>query len=210
MSETKVTLDMLEENDDGELQLSERGVEFMNIIETRIEARADELVETMEGRVEAYVDLELEPLVESTTDDLRKLMLLAVAEIGGQEKATAFIRKVATLARAGALSSATGQWAAGADDASEKNRHSVDGNGQSRPTSTAEEYERAAALSVFEEVTEDLDVDQVEKLQSLCENVEFDGDEEQLRKTLVEARDSYIDAPQVHSYSRAISKSVRK
>jgi hypothetical protein len=124
-----------ERDADGQLVLSEIGLRFKEITEDamarQVDARIDELVKTVDQYFELEVMPAIEEDVESSVAELRKLMLLAVAQIGGQDKAREFVRKIAELARAGALSSASGAWAQASPNEAGSNHDSLTPN--SRP-----------------------------------------------------------------------------
>jgi hypothetical protein len=173
-------------------------------VDERIDDRHDELVET----TDAYMDLVNEN-VDDSVAELRKLMLLAVASIGGADKANDFIRKVAELARVGALSSATGAWAQGGPPDASSNRQSIAGGGVStRKEDVDDEIEEAR--EIFREAAEGLTGAETARLRSLTENMEFDGDEDKLRNDLRVIRESYFGSPATASYVKAISRTVLK
>jgi hypothetical protein len=89
----------------------------------RFEVQQEELVRA--------IGVFLEQELEESIDDIRKLCLLAVSEIGGPEAVDAFIKKVAELARAGALSASSSEWAQGSPDDSASNKDSIRGGGVS-------------------------------------------------------------------------------
>src|SRR5258708_1608383 len=115
---------------DGNLVLSEFGERLKEITEDamkrQVDYRMDQLVET----VDAYFELVNESS-EDSVSELRKLMILAVSELGGAPARDAFLAKIAALARSGALSSATGAWAQGSPHDSGSDRGSVHGGGVS-------------------------------------------------------------------------------
>ena len=86
---------------------------------TMFEAHKNQLVRDI-GRF-------LEQEFDESVEDIRKLCLLAVSEIGGPEAVESFIKKVAALARAGALSASSSEWAQGSPDDSATNRDSICG-----------------------------------------------------------------------------------
>jgi hypothetical protein len=106
------------------------------LVETTVEALEGKIAESHDELTEvfdAYMEQEVLPTMNEAVDDavaeLRKLMLLAVATISGQDKTREFVRKVAELARAGALSSASGAWAQGGPADASANRDSIRGGG---------------------------------------------------------------------------------
>src|ERR1019366_1352141 len=120
---------------------------MIEAVDERIHKRYDELV----GIFDAYMEQEVLPTMNESVEDsvaeLRKLMLLAVAEIGGQDAARAFINKVAALARAGALSSASGEWAAAGPNDSASNLDTVrGGSGTLRKEDVDDEIETAREI----------------------------------------------------------------
>jgi hypothetical protein len=151
MAEDTLGLFEADRDADGNLVLSEVGERLGEVwndaLKLQVDARHDALVET----IDAYMDLVNEN-VDDSVAELRKLMLLAVASIGGQDKAREFIRKVGELARAGALSSATGAWAQGGPNDSAANRDSIHGGGVSvrkeEVEPLAEGYVRAISRTV--------------------------------------------------------------
>jgi hypothetical protein len=156
------------------------------------------------------IDKEVAPWIKesvaSSEDELRKLMLLAVSELGGPEAATSFIRKVATPARSGALSAASGDWASGASSSAAKNKQSVTPG--SRPSNEDLDLEEAdVVLEVFHEVTEGMPEDQVARMRSLCEDIEFEGDVAELRERISTVRE--VAFPGANPYVAAISRTVR-
>jgi hypothetical protein len=99
----------------GDLVLSEVGERFGEVIRESMKDIVDDRMGAMVEAVDQYfqedVTDHVNDLVEDNVAEIRKLMLLAISTISGSEKTREFIRKVAELARAGALSSATGAWA---------------------------------------------------------------------------------------------------
>ena len=107
---------------DGEWQLSEYGLHLQKVFESAIENRVSTLLAEHVGKIDQALDAYLEQELEESVDDIRKLCLLAVSEIGGPEAVDAFIKKVAALARAGALSASSSEWAQGPPDDSASNK----------------------------------------------------------------------------------------
>jgi hypothetical protein len=128
-----------------------------------------------------------------------------------RRRPTNSIRKVGALARAGSLSSASGAWAAAAPADSASNRSSIAGGGVSARHESVDDVEKAEAASVFSEVAAGMLNEDVERFKTRAGNVEFDGDQVQLRSQLKLIRQSYFgSASQVAPYVRAISRSVMK
>jgi hypothetical protein len=76
---------------------------------------------------------------------------------------------------------------------------------------SVDDVEKAEAASVFSEVAAGMLNEDVERFKTRAGNVEFDGDQVQLRSQLKLIRQSYFgSASQVAPYVRAISRSVMK
>jgi hypothetical protein len=118
-----------DEEVDGELQLSEYGLQLQRLFESAVENRVSTLLSEHVGKIDQALDAYLEQEFDESVADIRKLCLLAVSEIGGPEAVDAFIKKVAALARAGALSASSSEWAQGSPDDSASNRDSIHGGG---------------------------------------------------------------------------------
>jgi hypothetical protein len=215
------TFGLNEENAENIRQLFELEVEQVEEqLNERFDARIDEHVTKINAGLDEYLDHVLSEgiaeVVNESVEELRNLMLLSVSTVAGPEKAMEFVRKVGALARAGALSSASGDWASGADDDSAKNRQSIAGGGTSKPVGRNEEVEendglKVEAAEVFSEASAGLLAEDVERFKSLAGNVEFDGDVDDLAVRLKFIRESYFGvASQVAPYVRAIARSVRK
>jgi hypothetical protein len=176
-------------------------------VDERIDDRHDELVET----IDAYMEQEVLPTVAESVDDavaeLRKLMLLAVAQIGGSDKAREFVRKVAELARAGALSSATGAWAQGGPPDASSNRDSVRGGGVS---TRKEDVEREEAAEIFNEAIADMSEDGKAMMMELCGDLEYSGDASKLRREIELVRNQQVPSPLTESYVKAIARTIRR
>jgi hypothetical protein len=203
-----------EVDENGDPVLSDNGKRFGNVVKAafreEIADRMENMVETVSQYFEQEVTSYVEESVEDSVAELRKLMLLAVASIGGADKANDFIRKVAELARAGALSSATGAWAQGSPDDS-ANRDSVRGGGVSRAVRQEDlDDEKEEARAIFYEAAEGLTADETSRLMSLTEDLEFDGDEDKLRNDLKVIRESYFGSPATSSYVKAIARTIRR
>src|SRR5580704_9412775 len=184
-----------EVDENGDPVLSENGKQFGNVVKAafreEIADRMENMVETVSQYFEQEVTSYVEESVEDSVAELRKLMLLAVASIGGADKAKDFVRKVAELARAGALSSATGAWAQGGPPDASANRDSVRGGGVSRAVRQEDlDDEKEEARAIFYEAAEGLTADETSRLMSLTEDLEFDGDEDKLRNDLKAIRES--------------------
>jgi hypothetical protein len=205
---------MLEENEAGELVLTKLGEGMKEIwndslveaVGDKIDARHDELVET----IDAYMESEVLPMMEDSVAELRKLMLLAVASIGGPDKAREFVKRVGELARAGSLSSATGAWAQGGPPDASSNRNSIRGGGISTRKEEVEAAERDEARAVFEEVVSDMDEDGVALMEYLCGDIEYSGDQNKLKRDLQLIRNQHVPDALTESYVRAIARTIRK
>jgi hypothetical protein len=186
--------------------------QISTLIAEQFTEHRDSLIESIDEYYEEMVTA-----INEATDgvsELRNLMLLSVAVIGGQEKANEFIKKVSALARAGSLSSSSGAWAQGAPDDSVSNRATIAGGGASLRKEEVKENDelKAEAAEVFSEAAAGLLAEDVERFKTLAGNVEFDGDVDDLAARLKFIRESYWPgaASQVAPYVRAIARSVRK
>jgi hypothetical protein len=169
-----------------------------------VDSRIEELV----ARIDDYFEQEIDPAVNESVEELRRLMILAVTELGGPGARDAFLRKVAAEARAGALSAASGAWAQGSPNASAANLDSLHPN--SRPAHY-EDVEAAQAMSVFAEVAADLSEEQTEDFKALVEDVVYSvGEGQKLRARLTEIKNQNFVDPSVSSFVAAISRTVRK
>jgi hypothetical protein len=190
--------------------LTKAGVIFEHAVQARIADIEEDLEAKFEVEreqlVEALDEYLREELVESL-EDVRKLMLLAVSQLGGAGAVDAFIKKIAALAREGALSAASSNWASGADDDSAANRASIAGGGAS---ARKEEVEAEEARSVFEEVSEGLEEEQIEEFKDLVGDLTYSGDVPRLRSQLMTIRNQHFASPLTEQYVRAIARTVRK
>src|SRR5580704_13544383 len=148
-----------EVDENGDPVLSENGKQFGNVVKAafreEIADRMENMVETVSQYFEQEVTSYVEESVEDSVAELRKLMLLAVAQIGGPDKARDFIRKVAELARSGVLSASSAAWAQGSPGASAENRQSIAGGGVStRKESVDVDDEIETAREIFYEAAE--------------------------------------------------------
>jgi hypothetical protein len=209
---------LFEEDANGQLVMTELGRRFKEMYNESLAELVEDRMENMIEAVDQYFQQEITSYIEESVEDsvaeLRKLCLLAVSTIGGQDKDREFVRKVAELARTGALSSASGAWAqSGPPDAS-ANRDSVRGGGVSTRKESVDdeetEVEIEQARAVFREAAEGLTGAETSRLMSLTENMEFDGDEDKLRRDLKVIRESYFGSAATSSYVRAISRTVLK
>jgi hypothetical protein len=186
---------------------SEYGRQLTETFHEVLDRRVREIIE----QLNTYIDEEVHPVVEGEVDDLRKLMIIAVGELGGADARESFLKKIAALARTGALSAAAGDWAQAGTTA--KARDTTPASETLRPNSRLAKYEEfegdeaEAALEVFAEVTGRLTKDQREQMKVLTEDVEFDGDVEGLRERLTVIADNAF--PPVNPYVDAISRTVR-
>jgi hypothetical protein len=114
-----------EKDDRGNLVLSEHGVEMIEAVDAKIGSRIDNVVEA----IDQYFADDVSSAIEESVEELRRLMILSVSEIAGPEAVANFIKRVAELARAGALSSASGEWASGGPSDASSNRDSIRGGG---------------------------------------------------------------------------------
>jgi hypothetical protein len=97
----------------------------------------EDLVAKFEVQEEQLVKA-VDAYMEESVGDIRNMMLLAVSSLGGPSARDEFIRKVAAAAQSGALSAASGDWAQGSPDDSERNRRSVAGSGVSKAVHSEE------------------------------------------------------------------------
>jgi hypothetical protein len=197
--------------DDADGGLTEFG---MRLVETTVEAFKDKVAESHDALVEvfeAYVDQEIVPTIAESVEDavaeIRKLCLLSVSVLGGQEKTNEFIRRVGELARAGALSSASGEWASAGPNDSASNLATVRGGSG---TLRKEDVERAEAAAIFEDVTADMDEDDQSLMMELCGDLEYAGDANKLRREIELVRNQQVPSPLTESYVKAISRTVLK
>ena len=124
----------LYENIDGELELTDAGNLLMEQIDFLVEGRVKQHLERFVSCLSEYLEGEVAEEHNSfAVDALNIISLLA----GSGDAATRkkFISKVAEYCRDHALSSAVGEWQKNAIDPgdAERNKHSVDGSGQSVP-----------------------------------------------------------------------------
>lgn len=211
-----------ERDEDGELVLNEAGQRVKEMWdETLVEAVEDRMdaftkvldayfAEEVKPHIEESIDETVEEITESAVEEMRRLLLLAVAEIGGQAKARSFIDKVGALARAGALSSASGDWAQGAADDASANRQTVAGGSGTLRREDREAVEREQAAAIFEDVTADLEGDEVALMMELTEDMLYDGDQNKLRRQLELIRNQQVPSPLTESYVKAIARTIRK
>jgi hypothetical protein len=197
----------------GDLVLSEVGERFGEVIRESMKDIVDDRMGAMVEAVDQYfqedVTDHVNDLVEDNVAEIRKLMLLAISTISGSEKTREFIRKVAELARAGALSSATGAWAQGGPPDASTNRDSVRGGGIStRKESVDDEIEEAR--EIFYEAVADMDEDGKALMMSLCGDIEYSGDAGRLRREIELVRNQQVPSPLTEAYTRAISRTVRR
>jgi hypothetical protein len=78
----------------GDLVLSEQGPALLEAVDTRLDNRMRQLSEAVDRYFADEVVPFFEEKVENSVDEIRKLMLLAVSELGAPEATTAFIKKV--------------------------------------------------------------------------------------------------------------------
>jgi hypothetical protein len=172
-------------------------------LEAKFEVEREQLVEAL--------DLYMDQRLDESVDDIRKLMLLAVSEIGGPGAVDAFIKKVAALAREGALSAASSDWAQGSDDGSARNRQSVAGGGTSKAVHSEEtEAEIEEAVAVFEQVGTPLDEAQYREFKDLVGDLTYSGDAARLRAQLTAIRNQHFPSALTEGYADVISRTVRK
>jgi hypothetical protein len=198
-------------DDEGQLVLSELGQRFMEISNESLKSIVDDRMENMVETVDQYFQQEITSYVNENVEDsvaeLRKLMLLAVASIGGQEKAREFVRKVAELARAGALSASSAAWAQGSPGASAENRQSIAGGSG---TLRKESVEREEVAEIFNEAVADMSEDGKALMMELCGEIEYSGDAAKLRREIELVRNQQVRSPLTENYVRAISRTIRR
>ncbi len=203
LKETIKTAGLNEENAEKAMLMFEAMV--VERLETLTEAIEAKVIGNLREEIDAYITEEMSPYIDESVDEFRNLMRLAVATIGGQDAVAAFIKRVAALARAGSLSSSSGDWAVAAPDDSASNRATIAGGGASR---VREEVLDAAA--VFDEVATGLNEEQVEEFRALSEDVVYAGDAPRLRSTLTSIRNHNFSDPAVARFADAISRTARK
>jgi hypothetical protein len=164
-------------------------------LDASAEVRADEFV----GALDDYLD--------ESVDDIRKLMILAVSQLGGPGAVDAFMKKVAALAREGALSAASSEWAQGSPDDSTSNRDSIRGGGVA---ARKEEIEAEEAAAVFEQVAAGLSEDDADEFLELVGDITYSGDAPRLRSQLTTIRNQNFASPLTENYCAAISRTVRR
>src|SRR5438874_403501 len=210
MDESINLRDLVTEDEDGNQVLAGLGDQFQVMMDEAVIKRVDNRIDELCQAIDRYFAEEVEPLIEGADqDELRNLMAVAVEIVGGKEARAAFYRKVAALARTGTLSAASAEWAQGSPSASDGNRDSIRGDGQSRPVN--DEYEVDLAKSVFDEVSGDLDDVNYSRLIEACAHLKFDAktmSPELLKEQVTAIRRSVIDGedPQIARYSQAISR----
>ena len=210
MDESINLRDLVTEDEDGNQVLTGLGEQFQVMMDEAVIKRVDDRIDELCQAIDRYFAEEVEPLIEGADqDELRNLMAVAVEIVGGKEARAAFYRKVAALARTGTLSAASAEWAQGSPSASDGNRDSIRGDGQSRPVN--DEYEVDLAKSVFDEVSGDLDDVNYSRLIEACAHLKFDAktmSPELLKEQVTAIRRSVIDGedPQIARYSQAISR----
>ena len=210
MDESINLRDLVTEDEDGNQVLTGLGEQFQVMMDEAVIKRVDNRIDELCQAIDRYFAEEVEPLIEGADqDELRNLMAVAVEIVGGKEARAAFYRKVAALARTGTLSAASAEWAQGSPSASDGNRDSIRGDGQSRPVN--DEYEVDLAKSVFDEVSGDLDDVNYSRLIEACAHLKFDAktmSPELLKEQVTAIRRSVIDGedPQIARYSQAISR----
>jgi hypothetical protein len=194
----------------------ENAKKAMLMFEAMVIERLEALTEAIEAKVignlreeiDAYITEEMAPYIDESVDELRNLMRLAVATIGGQDAVAAFIKRVAALARAGTLSASSGDWAAAAPDDSVSNSATIAGGGVNLRKEEVEEVEKVH--EIFDDVTADMSEDDREQMKVLSEDLVYGGDAQRLRSQLTSIKlRNFYDAG-VAAYSDAISRSVRK
>jgi hypothetical protein len=202
-----------ERDADGQLVLSEFGLRLMELTEAAIEERVNSRTETLivehVQKIDQAIDIYMEQELEESVDELRKLMILAVSELGGATARDAFLAKIAALARANILSAASGAWAQGSPNDSTRNKDSLRPN--SRPAHYEDMEEGEIALKIFNEAASDLDAVETDRFKTLCEGVVFSGDEAKLRTNLTTIREAYfVGSAKTAPYVAAISRTARK
>jgi hypothetical protein len=196
-----------EKDDDGQLVLSEQGLKIMELWESAAVRHVEKLITEHVARIDEAIDAYLDQQLEESVEELRKLMILAVSELGGAAARDSFLRKVAALARANILSAESGAWAQGSPGASAANLDSLHPN--SRPAHYEDMDEVEEGVSVFEEVAEGLNDDQVEVFKTIVEDLEYSGDTPNLRAQLTSIRNHTFANPSVARYVDAINSTVR-
>jgi hypothetical protein len=216
MANDKDPMGLFEDDRDaaGELVLSEIGVKFGEVVKDNFKEISEEAVAKSHDELtevfDAYMDQEVRPMIEDSVADLRKLMLLAISEIGGPDALANFIKKVGALARAGALSSQSGEWAAAGPDDSAENHQTVAGGGSTLRREAVEANERAVAAKIFNEVVADMDDDGKALMEDLAGDLIFDGDENRLKRQLELIRNQQVPSPLTENYVKAIARTVRR
>ena len=201
MDESINLQDLVTEDDDGTEVLTPLGEQFQVMMDEAVIKRVDDRIGELVEAIDRYFAEEVEPLIEGADqDELRNLMAVAVEIVGGKEARAAFNRKVAALARAGTLSAASAEWAQGSPEASDRNRGSIGGGGQSRPVNDG--YEVELAKSIFDEVASDLNHVNYSRLVEACAHLKFDAktmSPELLKEQVTAIRRSVIDGedPQI-------------
>jgi hypothetical protein len=144
---------------------------------------------------------------EDSISELKRLMILAVTELGGIEARDALLRKIAALSRANALSTASGSdWSGEAPDQSAQNRASISGH-----SNEDVEHEKETALRVFDQVTKDLNEERREHLKEFRGDVEFNGDVRALHEILTTTKEMLFgQTGPMAGYCAAITRTVRK
>jgi hypothetical protein len=168
-------------------------------LEAKFEAQREHLVETLD----AYLE---EEVVESV-EDVRKMMIAAVSQLGGPDAVDAYMKKIAAMVRDGALFASSSDWSSGSDDDSASNRASIRGGGVS---TRQEEVEADEAMVVFEQVADGLDEDQVDEFKNLVGDLTYSGDIPRLRAELTTIRNQNFPSPLTEQYVSAISRTVRR
>ncbi len=91
-----------------------RVADIQEDLEAKFEVERDQLVEAL--------DLFLEQELGELIDDVRKMMLLVVSQLGGPDAVDAYIKRVAALVRDGALSASSSDWSDSVPNVSAANR----------------------------------------------------------------------------------------
>jgi hypothetical protein len=176
------------------------GDHVASIVEV-MDDRVDEKIEDLVSRIDEWSGL----MIESTREELIKLMTVAVQELGGEAKRKAFINKVAALVRSGALSSLSGDFGQGTDDKSKENRDRVHGR--------ANEDLANEGRRVFEETTSMLTEDQKDKLMKSVENAEYHSVPELqniLSEAMVRTFPAVAEKARVTGYASALDRILPK
>jgi hypothetical protein len=188
------------------------------IFEHAVQTRITDIEEDLEAKFEVEreqlvqaLDLYLGQALDESVDDIRKLMLLAVSQLGGPGAVDVYIKKIAALARDGALSAASSDWAQGSDDDSIRNRQSASGCGASKAVHSEEtDAETEEALAIFEEVADGLADEDVQSFRELVGGLTYSGDAPLLRSQLTTIRNQHFASRLTENYVRAISRTVRR